>query len=490
MSQFSAFIDNYNELPKRSRYALIGGLLFIVLITIAGFSLYMKSDYAVLFSNLESQDASLIIKQLDKQKINYKVTDNGSSILVPKDIVNATRLKVMDTVPALSGGVGFEIFDKDNFGTTEFVQKINYQRALQGELARTIMSLTEVKFARVQLVLPTTSIFDRKDENSRASVTLTLKNGVSLTHQEVYGIQKLVASSTPGLQTGRVTILDQNGMVLSSAQTDPQGITAANIKLQMKKEVETYLVSKAQSILHQTLGTRNAHVSVDATLDFQNLNITREKVISPKDRNSDITSRKEIRIIGNKNKANDSSRSTIEVNYKLGKEVEHVVSTPGSIKKLSIAIVVPSGTPENDQKYIKDLIESAVGFDKSRGDQIALMSSTAAIRHNMTEQHPVAKNETAPMQGEIQAKGKIHSKNKFINYGVVLTRQLAQYINNNPFIILASVCVAGLILLLIILKSLFGSKKTKLQTGDAGLSDEERNQLLFDLKEWLAQESN
>jgi len=492
MSQVEAFIGNFKSLPQRSKFSLFAGLAVIIALMIIAIVYFTRTNYSVLFSELEPQDAASIVQQLDKQKVNYKLADGGSKILVDNSIVRETRLKVIDAVPALKGGVGFEIFDKDNFGTTEFAQKINYQRALQGELARTIMSLSEVKYARVHLVLPTTSIFKKKNDDSRASVTLVLRKKHTLTRPEVSGIQKLVASSTPGLLASHVTILDQHGVVLSSEFTDNQDIFAADKKLRMKREVENYLTQKAQAILNQTLGATNPHVSIDATLDFNNLNITREKVIAPDGKNENITRRKETRVQGNKKQADDSSRSTIEVNYELGRQVEHIVSTPGSIKKLSIAIVVPKSLNSEQHDYVKSLVGNSVGYDKSRGDQIAVTDNMMQIARVTSETMPATETvtNTADMAATLDSPAKFSKPGgAYQQKAITIVQSITRYAYSKPMVVLTFLSLFILIFLFLLIKTLLPRPTRTFNQAALEISEDEKQQLLVDLRSWLSQES-
>jgi len=486
MSQINTFINNYKELSKKSKTILIVSTALIFTILIVGIIYFMKDDYSVLFSDLEPQDASAIIRQLDKQKINYIVAGDGKTILVESAIARQARLKVIGAVPELRGGVGFEIFDKDDFGTTEFVQKINYQRALQGELARTIMSLSEVKFARVHLVLPTTSLFKKKEDDSSASVTLVLRNGEILTKKEVSGIQKLVSSSTPELTSSHVTILDQRGDILSMDMSGNQDIIAADKKLQMKREIEQYLIAKAQLILNQILGSAEAHVGIDVTLDFDNLNITREQVITPNGKDTNVTRRKEMKTKNNKKLVDDSSRTTVEVEYELGKEIQHIISTPGTIKKISVAIVVPNKLTQEQHDNIKSLVGNAVGYDKARGDLIALSGSMLILekpKKAAAHQHVnvVSTNKNSIVMEDAY-------KNKLLKNAIGNERKIIRYAYDNPLFTLVSIMLFSLVILLSIIKLLMSKKSSHERASGSEITAEEKHQLLLDLKTWLAQE--
>ncbi len=477
---------NYSEMGSGSRMMLFLGMGLIVILFVGLLVLVFNKQYEVLFSDLESHDASTIISELESNKIEYKLENNGRTILVQEQDVHKTRLNVVNSVPALSGGVGFEIFDKDDFGTTEFAQKINYQRALQGELARTIMALNEVKFARVHLVLPDSSIFKRKNNESRASVTLMVRAGQSLDQDQVTGIQKLVASSTPGLKPSNVTILDQKGVTLIAQESDEYNTTMASKKLHRKQEIESYLTKKAQTVLDQAFGAARAHVTIDVALDFNNIKKTRQQVIPPNDDGSNIYHKKEVRMKGNKKQQSDTSRSTVEIDYELSKEVEEIVSTPGSINRMSIAIVLPEGLSAEQHNYIRMIVGNAVGYDRDRGDLIALSSvmeqSFAAKPEQTTPMTPVAGTtvETTSMAEQYD--------NQYLSWAATKTGYLVTFATKNP--VMTFFAIAGLLMLLILmlLILMFRPKAPAASKSSVNISEEERHQLLSDIKNWLAAE--
>src|SRR5689334_1904186 len=202
----TALVESWRDLGNGGRAAFVG----LALLILAGFAwaIYAltKNDQGILFSQLAEGDAAAIVESLKKQKIPYKLTDGGTTITVPAARVHETRLALMSSNVPLSGGVGFEIFDKQGIGATEQSQRVSYQRALQGELARTIATLDNVKSARVHLVLPESSLFKRDKQNASAAVTLTMKPGHTIGQPQIAGVQRLVSASVPGLEPARVII--------------------------------------------------------------------------------------------------------------------------------------------------------------------------------------------------------------------------------------------------------------------------------------------
>src|SRR5512138_18325 len=190
--------------------AFLSVMAFAVLIFVAN-----RTDYRPLFANLTSEDAGEIVKKLKEQKVPYQISSDGKALMVPADKVYELRLSLASDGLPQGGGVGFEIFDRKNFGVTEFVQKLNYQRALQGELSRTITQLAGVEQARVHLTIPEKSLFKENEKPATASVVLKMKSNRTLRESDVQGIVHLVASSVEGMDPDHVSVLDGRGKILS-----------------------------------------------------------------------------------------------------------------------------------------------------------------------------------------------------------------------------------------------------------------------------------
>src|SRR6266496_2635524 len=213
MAEFTENLRSFwTDLDRRGRAAILAGAVLVIVIA-AVFAVWaLQRDYQVLFKDLAQRDAAAVVAELKRLKVPYRIDADGSTLRVPADTVHETRLALMGRGVPLSGGVGFELFDNHDLSTTEYTQRINYQRALQGELARTIMSIEGVKLVRVHLVLPESSIFKRDKSRPKASVSVVLAPGGSLTESQILGVQRLVAASTPGLEAGIVNIVDQRGV--------------------------------------------------------------------------------------------------------------------------------------------------------------------------------------------------------------------------------------------------------------------------------------
>lgn len=234
---------------------VIGGLL------VAAYFAWFRTRYEVLFSNLRNADAATILADLDKKKIPYRLKDDGATILVPSDSVTKTRVDIISGDLPLKGTVGFELFNKSDMGLTEFAQKINYQRALQGELARTIMSMESVEEARVHLTLTEQTIFREDRRPAKASVSVMARSGRTLSAQTIAGIQRLVAAAVPDLDISNVVVLDGDGAVVSQAGPESVSVAATDPKI----AVEAHYADLVRDVLARLYPSHLVKVTVWAT---------------------------------------------------------------------------------------------------------------------------------------------------------------------------------------------------------------------------------
>ena len=376
---------------------LIAGIVFILIIS-------SRVDYEPLFTNLNQQDEASIISYLEQKKIDYKLV-NQTTIEVPKEKVYKLRLELVAAGLPKHGVVGFEIFDKQSFGTTNFVENINYIRALEGELTRTIDSIGEVKSARVNLAIPKPTIFTEEQSPPTASVVLDLNSPLS--KRQIIAIQKLVAASVPKLTYKNVTILDSEGNLLSRNENEDEVLTANELKY--KSIVEKEYSQRIKNLLTPILGKGKFVASVDVELDLSKVKKTsvvydpNSVVVSEENEESTSTSPSNggipgvISNVGNNTKATaqsqaKSSKSKSVTNYDVGK-TETVTNEPLiKIKKISVAVVVDGiyqpiknkkgkiiqykYQPQSTQtiQLIKDAVMKAIGYNKARGDEVSVSS--------------------------------------------------------------------------------------------------------------------
>jgi flagellar M-ring protein FliF len=366
-------------MPTRTRVALGFGIVVILIATVVFAWWAMRTEYSVLFSRLTEADAAGIVAELKKQKVEYQLDDGATTIRVRADRVHDVRLALMSSGTPIAGGVGFEIFDRQGLGATEQSQRVSFQRALQGELARTIGALDGVNQARVHLVLPESTLFRRDRQEARASVSLKLEPGVVLQNAQIFGIQRLVAAAVSGLDIGRVVVTDQHGLTLSAADALTVGGATGEGRLSMKREVEEYVTRKIVALLDRAYGPGRAIVSVDATLNFDEVRRTVQDLMPPNGTNV----RRRRQTTGGTMAADPTSgfddaaavtRGVTDTEYDYGRRVEQVVAAPGGVTRLSVGVIVPGATDLAMQGRIEDLVRVAAGINDSRGDLVVVQS--------------------------------------------------------------------------------------------------------------------
>jgi len=332
------------------------------------------------------------------------VDDQGRAILVPKDHVHKIRIKMMGTPVALHGAVGFELFNNSDLAMTDFAQKVNYQRALQGELTRTILSLEEIQDARVHLALPEQGLFRKTAAKAKASVTVHLKPGRLLAGEQVSGIQRLVAASVTDITTEDVAVLDQHGVVLS--RSGP-GAEPAAAGLDHKQGAEAYLAKKALAVVDKLYGMGESLVTVDAVFGQDQTRVTTEEVLPSKKASGDgpatgvvVRERLSSHDGAGAAGAERAGTSTQETDYQTGKRTEQVVSPAGQLKRLNVAVVVRRPIDAAEIDKVRELVAAAVGLDRQRGDVIAVhsMSSIAASPIGASTANAVGIDDPAPQR--------------------------------------------------------------------------------------------
>ena len=385
MDGFRNVTDNIKTLFEGLSFnqkVLFGAVATASVISIAVFSLWLqKEEKAVLFTNLSLDDAAVALEELTKQDVTAELTNGGTTILVPKKSVHRLRVDLAAKGVPSSGTVGFEIFDGKQYGLTDFLQNVNFKRALEGELTKTIESLQGIQSARVHLVLPKPSIFKKLDSSATASVVLQLGRGAQLQDNRIAGIQSLVAGSVENLAAQQVTVIDQYGKVLSQGIKDGEtGRTESQLAL--RKEVESYLSQKAGFMLDRVLGPDRSIIQVDATLNFEKIDRERE-IYDPQ--NTVVRSEVRNEVSDPETGGTDENSTT---NYEINRTVEHIVGEIGGVKRLSVAVFVdgnyeasqdgssPLYLPltEDEVTKLRRIVQTALGLDASRGDQIEIVN--------------------------------------------------------------------------------------------------------------------
>ena len=385
--------------------------LTIMIMSIASmFVLYTwieKTDYEVLYSNLSETDSGKIVQELSAGKIPYKLA--AGTVLVPSGKVYDVRLQLASQGLPSGGGVGFEIFDNTNFTTSEFVQKLNYRRALEGELARTIKSLSGIEQARVHLAVPDKSIFAFSADKAQATaaVFISLNQGRRLNSREVDGIVHLVASSVEDLRPNNITVLDSKGELLSKPGDDSM-MSLSSTQMEYRQSFENNLSSKILSILEPVVGTGRIKAKVSSEFDFTRSERTEEiydpdGVVVRSEQKSTEKSSSGGGTRGIPGTASNlpggasagvsvsgvtSQKQDEMINYETSKTVKRTIESPVTLERITVAILIDGILPsqkdtienpdkyvvhsEEDVKYYEDIIKKTIGYSDDRGDEISL----------------------------------------------------------------------------------------------------------------------
>jgi flagellar M-ring protein FliF len=381
--------------PRKMTLVIVSVLVIASIMTFVHFT--NQEDYRILFSNLTSEDASNILTKLKEKKVSYQISSSGDTISVPSGQVSELRLELAAAGLPHGGGVGFEIFDNKTFGATEFEQQLNYRRALQGELSRTINSLDEIQQCRVHIVLPKESLFIEQQKKPTASVTIKLKAGRKLKASQIDGIGHLVASSVEGLVSDDVMIVDSQGNILSKKQGDSKFARLSSSQIEHQRNLEKEMSNQIQTLLENVVGHGKAVVRVNADLDFRIMEKTEETYDpeSPVIRSTQKQMDKATGPAPPSNKASvnaepirpEKEKTDETVNYEINKTISKTVMPVGEIKKISIAVLVDGIYQKNDKgnaiyqerskkelESFEDLVRKSSGFNSQRGDQVIVTS--------------------------------------------------------------------------------------------------------------------
>jgi flagellar M-ring protein FliF len=409
LGQFQEF---YKSLGPTKRMAIIASVLIGFLAV--GSVIFMASgkDYAVLLTNIPTDQVTTIIEKLNAKNIPYQLKDDGKTVTVPKDYLHATQMQLMSEVGSTKmGSIGLELFDKQEFGINSYAQKINYQRALQGELIRAINTLTAVKQSKVILALPAKKTMMEESSPPSASVVVELHAGKELSADQVRGIRFLVANAVEGMDPEKVAVLDDRGKMISR-QSDGS-IGASNEIMELKSKVEKELEGRIETILSKVVGNGKIVAKVDATINHKMTTAVEETVDPDKTAIRSQTSQEESLDGARTNPTGvPGSRSNIPgsednngqvgfkqdvkkelktINYEVPKTVKNIKEAAGGVEKISVAVLidgVPTTTTKADgssetkwaprtaeeiAKY-ESLVKNAVGFMASRGDSVKIES--------------------------------------------------------------------------------------------------------------------
>ena len=434
---FALIIDRIKADPKVP--LMVAGAAAIAVIV--ALFLWMRSpDYRVLLSNLSAKDGGDIVSQLTQMNMPYQLADNGSAILVPADKVHELRLKLAQAGLPKGGNTGFELLDKEQFGISQFSEQVNYQRALEGELSRTIESLSPVQTARVHLAIPKPTLFVREQKSPTASVTVGLLPGRALDEGQISAIVHMVSGSVSGLTSSNVIIVDQTGRLLTNNDNSQQSVSTSQMRL--TQETEARLKQRIEDLLAPLVGRANVQAQVTAQVDYSKVEQTaeeykpnqqpdsaavRSRQSSQSQQNSnggpggvpgalsnqpvsapaapvetakaDTKDNKNASPADNKSNSNINSQSDETTNYEVDRKISHTQRQIGVVDRLSVAVIInwlpqkkQDGTEEMQPlppemiKEIESLTREAMGYSVSRGDSLSITNSRFTDEGQLTEE--------------------------------------------------------------------------------------------------------
>ena len=427
-----AVLMSGNGLPSAaqlgSKLMLLAGVAAVVAVMVVFWLWSQQPDYRILFSNYSDKDGGAIVAALEKMNVPYKFSESGSAILVPAEQVHTARLKLASEGLPKGGNIGFELLENQKFGVSQFVEQVNFQRALEGELERSIQAIAAVDVARIHLAIPKPSVFVRDQQNPTASVLLNLRPGRTLDPQQVAAVVHLVASSVPNLPAANVTVVDQNGNLLSdtSKKQGANGLDQTQIKY--VEDMQASIARRVESIITPLVGAKNVRAEASAEIDFStteqaaetykpNFKPEESAVRSMQSNESSNGAGADASgvpgALSNQPPPNSTApidttadaaatasaggaaavatQKNTTTNYEVDKTVSYVQQPKGGIKRLHVAVVV-NNMPVTDAKgkvtyrpltaaekqQINDLAMQAMGFNKERGDSITVVNSSFA----------------------------------------------------------------------------------------------------------------
>ena len=372
MTFLKDFLDGYG---KSARVGLLVGVALVLIGLVAALWWLFTPRYQLLFGNLRETAAAEVTKSLAEWKVPYRFTDGGAGIEVPADQVYDTRMKLVSAGVPSGGHVGFELFDHSDFGVTEFAQRVNYQRALQGELERSIAALPGVEMVRVHLTIRRPGLFVGQDDSSKASVAVTMTAGGTLTPQQVGGIRNLVASAVDGLSPAAVVVLGPSGVLPGGAigGGSQGGLLAQN---EEQAGYETRVRGRISDLLSQVFHIQTYRVSVDVRMNFDQVHRVSEHLLEQGADGNGLLVHKHVSRSGGSADGKDTAttQKQDDSDYVHGSEREEISRAPGRVERMSVAVLVPPTLDDAQMGRLRELVTAAAGLDDKRGDRLEITS--------------------------------------------------------------------------------------------------------------------
>lgn len=420
-----ALVQGFKELSTPKKMGIIAATLTVIGVMI-GLILWSQAvEYKTLYTNLSEKDGGEVLAALQQQNIPYKVSENGGSILIPAAQVYEIRLRLASQGIPKGGSTGFELMENQKLGISQFAEQVNYQRALEGEIARSIETINAVKSARVHLAIPKPTVFVREQLKPSASVVLHLHNGRVLDPTQVNGILNLISSSVPELPTRNVTIVDQNGTLLTSNEDAVHRAGLNPTQIEYVRQVEKTFSKRIEDIVGPITGQSNVRAQVTADIDFSQTEQTSESYRpNQAPEKASVRSTQTTEVVENNNPpvgvpgalsnqppgaataplttgpgqpvqnggTTGNSRRENTTNYEVDKTIQHTKGQSGSIKRLSVAVVVnyrktveTDGTESfkplspQEMTQLNNLVREAMGYQKERGDTLNIVNASFNI---------------------------------------------------------------------------------------------------------------
>ncbi len=350
-----------------------------------------KPSYGALFTNLSPTDAAAVTQKLTSDKVSYRLTDSGTTVQVPLNQVYSERIKLAAAGLPADGQTGYSLLDKQGITTSEFTQQVDYQRALQGELAKTISAIDGVTAASVHLVVPQQDVFATGSQQASASVLVQMTPGQSLSPTQVQAVVHLVASSVPNLDPTNVTVTDSHGNVLAAPGTDGEQIAAGDTRQQQTQAFQNALAKSIQDMLTQVIGPNHAVVRVTADLNYDQRAVTSQTYPNshpvPQNQSNNtetysgngtvpagVVSTSPTTLVTGTGTNSTYSHTQTGTNYAVDQVTQQVVQAPGAVNRLSVAVAVDSNTRGLNTQTVQNLVAAAAGIVPSRGDTITVAS--------------------------------------------------------------------------------------------------------------------
>ena len=392
-SPLGPILERWNQLPRGRQFALAGIVAGTIVVLYFVLTSSSQANLVVAYTGLAPEDSAAVADELERQGIAYEIGGGGTTVSVAAGNVAEARIALAQVGLPNGGQVGLEIFDKTNFGATDFVQQVNFRRGLEGELARSINSLDTVQGSRVHIVMPDDSLFAEDEEEGTASVLLQLRPGASLSQSQVQGVANLVSHSVEGLDVSGLTIIDDSGRVLfdGSAFDGLGGMGGTASQLDVQRQYENSLARDITSILNQSIGTGRSAVTVRAAMNFDTVTsqsdtfdpatIIRSQVVVDESFNGDNLTVGGVPGTGTNatetegeaaTGASTYRRTETTTNNEVSRTNTTTVTAPGSVERLSVSVVLDESVTGAQESAITSAVAAAVGLDQSRGDTLSV----------------------------------------------------------------------------------------------------------------------